>query len=202
MKKIFLLPLAALACAFTFQTAEIKPLEIGAVLPKADLKLFDVTSDKEVTLNEKKGEMGLLVMFSCNTCPFVVANESRIKGIMAHAQRMRIGMVIINSNDAYRATDDSKASMKSYAAAQRFTVPYLADNGTEVADAFGATRTPESYLFDKDGKLVYRGAIDDSPRDEKAVKTHYLLDAMTMLSKGKEITTKTTVSSGCSIKRK
>jgi hypothetical protein len=200
MKKLFFLPIALIA--FSFQTAEIKPIEIGTSIPKADVKMYDVLSGSEFSISDKKGTNGTLVIFSCNTCPYVIANESRIADVQANAKRMNIGVVIINSNEAKRDADDSKDAMKTYGTTQKFSAPYLVDANSAMANAFGATRTPENFLFDKDGKLVYRGAIDDSPRDIEAVKTHYLLDAMTALSKGKEIATKTTVSSGCSIKRK
>jgi thioredoxin-related protein len=203
MKKIFILPGVLIALvAFSFQTAEIKPIEIGTAIPKADVKMHDVLSGKDFSINDKKGATGTLVIFSCNTCPFVIAQEDRIREIQGSAGRMDIGVVVINSNEAKRDADDSQDAMKKYGNNQKFLAPYLVDANSDMANAFGATRTPESFLFDKDGKLVYRGSIDDSPRDVKAIKSHYLLDAMTALSKGKEITTKTTVSTGCSIKRK
>ncbi len=200
MKKLLLLPL--LVFVLSFQNAEIKPIEIGTVLPKSDLKMLDVLSGKEMAIADLKGEFGTLVIFSCNTCPYVVANEKRINVLQLMALRMKIGVVIINSNEARRDSDDSKENMKNYGKEQKFIVPYLVDINSELANAFGATRTPENFLFDTTGKLVYRGSIDDSPRDENQVKITYLLDAFTALSKGKEITTMTTVSTGCSIKRK
>jgi thiol-disulfide isomerase/thioredoxin len=203
MKKIFLLPVAVLAFGFTyFQKATITPIAIGTTMPSADVKLYDVLSGKDVSLSDKKGEKGTLVIFSCNTCPFVIANQSRINAIQADAAKMNIGVVIINSNEAQRSDEDSKDAMKSYGEKNKFTAPYVVDVNSVLADAFGATRTPETYLFDKDNKLVYHGAIDDSPKDETMVKTKYLADAMTALSTGKEIATKNTVSSGCGIHRK
>ncbi len=203
MKKILILPVALIALvAFSFQSADIKPIEIGTSIPKSDVKMYDVVSAQQISINDKKGANGTLVIFSCNTCPYVIAQEDRIRELQANAARMNVGVVIINSNEAKRDADDSKDAMKKYSEKQKFTVPYLIDENSAMANAFGATRTPEHFLFDKDGKLVYRGSIDDSPRDIKAVKAHYLLDAMTALSKGNEIVTKTTVSTGCSIKRK
>jgi thioredoxin-related protein len=203
MKKLFLLPIAvAAAIAISFQSAEIKPIEIGTSIPKADVKMYDVVSAQQISINDKKGANGTLVIFSCNTCPFVIAQESRITDMQNSAARMNIGVVIINSNEGKRSDDDSKEAMKSYSEKQKYTAPYLVDVNSELANAFGATRTPEHFLFDKNGKLVYRGSIDDSPRDMSSIKSHYLLDAMTALNKGKEITTQTTVSTGCSIKRK
>ena len=153
-------------------------------------------------LFRSKMDNGLLVMFSCNTCPFVVANEGRIRQTQRDAQKLKIGMAIINSNEGFRDSDDSKNAMRDYGNEHKFLAPYLLDVNSVLADAFGANRTPECYLFDKNGTLVYHGAIDDSPKEPKAVKTKYLLDAMTAISKGKEVVTKNTVSGGCSIKRK
>jgi thioredoxin-related protein len=202
MKKLFILPILVLASAFTFQKIEIKPIEIGTSMPMADQKMTDVLSDKSVTLNESKGEKGLLVMFSCNTCPFVVSSESRIIKAQEEAKKLNIGMVVINSNEAKRDGDDSQKEMAAYGQKQKYTVPYLMDASSALADAFGATRTPECFLFDKSGKLVYHGAIDDNTKDETAVTKHYLTDAMTALSEGKAIATPNSVSVGCSIKRK
>lgn len=202
MKKLLLLPLAALACAFTFQSNNIKPIEIGTSLPMAETKLHDVISGKDMTLSSNKGENGLLVMFSCNTCPFVIAQQDRIIETQKNAQQMKIGVVMVNSNEAKRGDEDSEKAMKEYADAQHYLAPYVIDANSAFADAFGATRTPEAFLFDKNGKLVYHGSIDDSPRDPAAVTKHYLSDAMKAVSEGQEVATKTTVSTGCSIKRK
>jgi thioredoxin-related protein len=201
MKKLFILPVIAIA-AMSFIAVEITPIDLGTSIPNADQKMQNVSDDKWISLNDSKMNNGLLVIFSCNTCPFVIAQEDRIKDVQAKAQRMMIGTVIINSNEGKRDGDDSKSEMKEYARKQKYTAPYVIDSMSVMADAFGATRTPECFLFDKDGKLVYRGSIDDSPRDEKAVKQHYLLDAMTAVSKGNPVPIGTSVSSGCSIKRK
>ncbi len=201
MKKLFLLPLAVVAFGFQANNA-ITPIEIGTAMPKGDVKMLDVVSGKEVSLNDNKGEKGTLVIFSCNTCPYVIAQESRIRITQKFAKEHGVGVVVINSNEAKRDGDDSQKAMKKYAKDQSYGAPYVIDVNSQLADAFGATRTPETFLFDAAGMLVYRGSIDDSPKDEKAVKTQYLKDAITALHDGKEIATKTTVSSGCSIKRK
>ncbi|GAB4136368.1 MAG: hypothetical protein Fur0041_10830 [Bacteroidia bacterium] len=204
MKKITLfaaLPLAAMVTAFTV-AGDIKPIEIGSSVPMVDTKMENVLNDKQVSLNELKTDKGLLVIFSCNTCPYVVVSEKRIQNIQALAQRMNIGIAMINSNEAKRDADDSKDAMKKYAAEQKYTAPYLIDVNSALADAFGATRTPECFLFDASGKLVYHGAIDDSVKDESAVKKHYLSDAMAAVAKGKPVAEQNTVSVGCTIKRK
>lgn len=204
MKKLLLLPIAALAFGFTYfqKAATITPIAIGTTMPDADVKLYDVLSGKDVSLADKKGENGTLVIFSCNTCPFVLANESRINAIQADAMAMKIGVVILNSNEAQRGDEDSKDAMKAYGTKNKFSAPYLVDANSVLADAFGATRTPETFLFDKNNKLVYHGAIDDSPKDATSVKVKYLSDAMTAMTSGKEIATKNTVSTGCGIHRK
>lgn len=201
MKKLLLFPVLALV-AMSFVAIEIKPIDLGTAIPFADKKMENVSDGKWASINDSKKTNGVLVIFSCNTCPYVVGQEARIINIQAQAGRMQIGVVVINSNEDKRNSDDSKDAMKKYAADQKYTAPYLVDSMSVIADAFGATRTPECFLFDKDGKLVYRGSIDDSPKDEKAVKNQYLLNAMTEVSKGKPVTVGTTVSSGCSIKRK
>lgn len=201
MKKLILLGSVALL-VISFTAVEITPITLGTTIPNGDSKMENVMDGKRVSLNDSKKTKGLLVMYSCNTCPYVLAMQARINDIQTQAQRMMIGMVIINSNEGYRDGDDSKSAMKKYADDNKFIVPYLVDSMSVMADAFGATRTPECFLFDKDGKLVYHGSIDDSPKDETAVKQHYLLDAMTAVSKNKPIAVANTVSSGCTIKRK
>jgi len=201
MKKLLIFPILALA-AMSFVAVEITPIALGTSIPNPDRKMENVVDGKWMSLNDAKKTNGTLVIFSCNTCPFVIAMETRIVNIQMQAQRMQIGIVMINSNEDKRNSDDSKDAMKKYAADQKFIAPYLVDSMSVMADAFGATRTPECFLFDKDGKLVYRGSIDDSPKDEEAVKQHYLLDAMTAVAHNKPVAVGTTVSSGCSIKRK
>lgn len=175
-------------------------IQIGASIPKADAKLTDV-SGKETNLNEIKTEKGLLVIFSCNTCPFVKKNEGRIKEAVTQARENGLGVAIINSNEATRDEDDSFEAMKAYAEEQQWNINYVIDSASILADAFGATRTPECFLFSK-GALVYKGAIDDNPNDQKGVKQKYLRDALAAVAKGKAPKTNSTKSIGCTIKRK
>lgn len=175
-------------------------LEIGKALPNADLKMMDV-SGKEVTLADAKSENGLLVMFSCNTCPYVKLSESRIKELGALTKQNKVGMILVNSNEAQRADEDSFEAMKNYAKTQGYTFSYVLDKNSNLANAFGATRTPHCFLFDKSGKLVYRGAIDDNIKDPNDAKEHYLKDAIVAIATGKPVKTNSTKSVGCSIKR-
>jgi peroxiredoxin len=176
-------------------------INIGDTLPKADVKLKDV-SGKEISLQEAKKEKGLLVMFSCNTCPFVIKNQERTNEICAYALKMNVGVVILNSNTAKRTEDDSYEAMKKYFTEQKYSWYYALDNDNIIADAFGAMRTPECYLFDKELKLVYHGAIDNNASDASQVTRKHLQVAIDEINSGKEISIKTSRSVGCTIKRK
>ena len=175
-------------------------LPIGAAMPKTDVKMKDV-SGKEVSLKDATKKNGLLVMFSCNTCPYVVKNQKRTNEICKFALENNIGVILINSNEAQRDDDDSFASMKEYAKKQGYNWYYTVDTRSELADAFGAKRTPENFLFNKEGKLIYHGAIDDNPSDSDDVKRKHLKEAVNEMLNGKDITVKTSRSVGCTIKR-
>jgi len=208
MKKSLTLGAVVLATVITitaFRTPgddkAIESLAIGTVLPKADFKMKDV-SGKEVSFNDVKGKKGLLVIFSCNTCPYVVLYESRIKEAYLQAKGSDIGVILVNSNEAQRTGVDSYEAMVKHATDNKYECSYVVDNNSAMADAFGSSRTPEVFLFDKDGKLAYKGAIDDSPKDMAAAKDRYLRDALNAVRDGKVVTTSSTKSIGCSIKRK
>lgn len=200
MKRSFLLLTIAVATTVTAFIPVVNPeLEIGKPVPSADLKMMDVTG-KEISLGEAKSENGLLVIFSCNTCPYVKLSEARIKDVAALARKNKIGVVLVNSNEAQREDEDSFDEMKKYAKAQSYDFYYVLDKNSVVADAFGATRTPHVFLFDKKG-LAYRGAIDDNIKDVNDAKEHYLKDAIAAVGSGKPVKTTSTKSVGCSIKR-
>ena len=178
----------------------ITPIEIGTVIPNADIKMKS-TDGKEITLGEAKTKAGLLVMFSCNTCPYVVKSQARTKEMADYATKRGLGMVIINSNEANRDEADSRDAMVAYAKEQSYTVPYVIDEKSAVADAFGATRTPEVFLFDGKGKLIYHGAMEDNPATPAESKEMYLKKAIDAMATGGKPNPATTKSIGCSIKR-
>jgi hypothetical protein len=173
-------------------------LPVGSSIPKADVTVKDV-SGKALSLQQAKGTNGLLVMFSCNTCPYVIRNQGRTSGVCAYAGQHQIGVILLNSNEGSRDGDNSFAAMQSYAKAQNYQWYYALDNNAVLAGAFGASRTPECFLFDKNGILVYHGAIDDSPGDPSSVKRHHLQAAIDEMIEGKPVTVKETRSVGCSI---
>lgn len=200
MKKILLFITASFIIgAMAFKASA--PLPIGSEMPKSDHKMLDI-SGKEVSMKEAAKGNGVLVMFSCNTCPYVVKNEQRTVAMGDFAAKLNVGVIIINSNEAYRGTEDSFEAMKEYASEKKYNWFYVVDKNSEVADAFGANRTPECFLFNKQLKLVYHGAIDDNPSDEAAVKRQHLREAITEMAEGKEVSVKESRSVGCTIKRK
>lgn len=200
MKKFFFPFIAGgafLLSAFTVSNV----LPIGADMPLADVKMMDI-SGKQVSLADAKKEAGLLVMFSCNTCPYVIKNQQRTNEISAYAQQKGLGVILINSNEAQRTGDDAFTAMQAYAKKQGYKWHYVVDKDSKLADAFGATRTPEVYLFNKDGKLVYHGAIDDNPNNEGGVNRRHLKTAVDEMLSGKSVEVTTSRSVGCAIKRK
>jgi len=199
--------LLAIATAFitmftaTGVSAQQSQLNPGDNLPSADMVLKNANG-KAASMKGSAKENGLLVMFSCNTCPFVIRNAEMTHRTMEYAASHKIGMVIINSNEAQRGDADAVAAMERFAKSQRYTVPYLVDENSKLADQFGANHTPEVFLFDKAGKLVYKGAMNDNPGDPASFKKMFIEDAITAMIAGKPVDPNVTKSVGCSIKRK
>jgi len=200
MKKMFflILPLVALA-GFTFKTS-VDPLPIGASLPKSDLKMKNIGGDN-VSFKDAMQKKGLLVVFTCNTCPVVKKYQTRLNEVCKYALGNGVGVIMINSNEGTRESGDSYDDMKDYAKASGFDWNYVVDDKSNMANEFGATRTPENFLFNADGRLVYHGAVDDNQNGGDAVTRKHLRVAIDELLAGKDISTKNTRSVGCTIKR-
>jgi len=184
----------------SFNSPPVNSLPIGSAMPKASLSMMDV-SGKMVSLTEAKKENGLLVMFSCNTCPYVIKNQGRTSAICQYAAEKKIGVILLNANEGDRDGGNSFADMQGYDKDQHYQWFYALDKGSELANAFGASRTPECFLFDKSDKLVYHGAIDDSPGYTEGVKRQHLKEAINEMLEGKEVSVKETRSVGCTIRR-
>lgn len=197
-KSVFFFTIALMAATLV---SFIKHNELGlnSTIPMASEKMKDV-SGKFISLNEVKTKKGLLVIFSCNTCPYVKLSESRIKLLTDSCIKSGIGCIIINSNEAERSEDDSFDAMIQYAAKQQFSCYYVVDTHSKLADAFGATRTPQCFLFNQTG-LIYKGAIDDYVKDATLAKAHYLNDAIDALIRNELPSVQETKSIGCTIKR-
>ena len=202
--KTIIIAIASLIAAFTIAPSYAKgtdKLNPGDNLPAAKTALQNANGTS-TSLKDAMKENGLLVIFSCNTCPFVIRNQPTTKTTLAYAAAHHIGVVIVNSNEAQRNDEDSYAEMKKYAKDQGYDVPYVVDKNAQLADMFGANHTPEVYLFNKKEKLVYKGAMNDNPGSPENYKKMYIEDAINQMIAGKEVDPGTTKSIGCSIKRK
>jgi thioredoxin-related protein len=200
MKHILYILFAVCLLSNTASAQGKASIEIGTSFPATNTE-YKSTDGKSLNLAKQFTDKGLLVMFSCNTCPYVIKSQARTIQMMQQASKMGIGMVIVNSNAAYRNDDDSYDAMVTYAKKQKYNVPYVMDNGSELADIFGASRTPEVFLFDASKKLVYKGAMEDNPSSPKESTKLYLQDAMNNMVAEKSIQPNSTKSIGCSIKR-
>ena len=176
-----------------------KELDLGSILPLGDIKMADI-SGKDISLNDAKGENGLLVIFSCNTCPWVIAWEDRYVELADTYKDKGVGIVAINSNETKFENVDSMEEMQEHAQENGYNFYYTMDKKSNLARAFGATRTPHIYLFDKKDKLVYRGAIDDNARNPDKVENTYLADAIDNMLAGSAIDPAATKALGCAIK--
>jgi len=163
--------------------------------------LLDV-SGKKYGLSDLAGKKIVVVIFSCNHCPTVVAYEDRMVQIQRDYAGKGVGLVAINPNDDRKYPEDSYQEMVKRARAKGFNFPYLRDETQEVARSYGAQRTPEVYVLDSERRLRYHGRIDDSVNDPKSVKSHDLRKTLDALLAGKEVTAAETAAVGCTIKWK
>ena len=175
-------------------------LNIGETMPM-HTKVFEDINEKNTNLSRNLKENGLLVIFTSNTCPFVVMWEDRYEILEKRCRESNIGLVYVNSNQAKRDGDDSIEEMKKHSKKMNYSFPYLIDVNSELANAFGAKTTPHIFLFNNNKELVYKGAIDDNYKSVDNVKSEYLLDALKEVYTQKSITISETKAVGCSIKR-
>jgi thioredoxin-related protein len=193
--------------AFINPKNDFKTLTAGTKAPMITAEMA-TTSGTNVSLDQLKKENGLLVIFSCNTCPFVVGTgdkegwEGRYNQLNELCTSFRIGSVLLNSNEAKRPTGgDNMEDMVARAEKMNYKMTYALDYDSKLANAFGAKTTPHVFLFDKELKLIYSGKIDDNVDSKEAVKQTFLRDAITNHINGKEIDPDNTPALGCSIKR-
>jgi len=156
---------------------------------------------QSLSLEQSISDNGLVLVFECNHCPYVVASVDRMNKMAEYCKSKQIGFVGINSNDASVYANDSFEHMVKRAK-NGMPYSYLYDETQEVAHAYGAKRTPEFFLFNSENTLVYRGRMDDSPRDPTQVSTSELKDAIDAMLDGKSPAVSETESIGCSVKWK
>ena len=176
-------------------------LDLGTALPTFSLR--DAVSGRTVTPAEVAGDRGTLVMFLCNHCPFVKHVLPEIGRVGAEALSGGIGVVAINSNDVVAYPDDAPDRMRELALAEGWRFPYVHDETQDVAKAFRAACTPDFFLFDPDGRLVYRGQLDGSrPGSDVPVTGADLRRALTAVRAGQSVPEPQLPSLGCNIKWK
>ena len=201
MKKLLIVALPVVVIAMVALKPVTEPLPIGSPIPKPEVKMKDITGS-EVSFKDAQKKNGLLVMFSCNTCPVVKRYQSRTLEVCKYASGKDIGVILLNSNEATRDNGDSYNDMKDFAKEHQYNFKYVLDKNSEMADAFGANRTPEIFLFNKEGKLVYHGAIDDNANSPDQVSRKHAIIAIDEMTAGKDVAVKETKSVGCTIKRR
>ncbi|HXD91955.1 MAG TPA: thioredoxin family protein [Bacteroidia bacterium] len=171
----------------------------------ADFKLKNV-DNKMVAMADYKDAKGIIVVFTCNHCPFAKKYESRIMDLDKKMKAKGFPVVAISPNDPNVEPDDSFENMQKLAKAKGYTFPYLIDETQNVAKEYGATKTPHVYVLEKqkDASYVvkYIGAIDDNSDDASAVKEKYVENAVNNILAGKPVTPDFTKAIGCGIKWK
>lgn len=196
---LLVLSLVTLAPALAgAQEARTQPLPLGAEAPMRTTRMRSVDG-RRVSIDSVRGRYGTLVIFTCNHCPWAQAWEARITAI-GNEYMDRVGVIAINPNDPTEYPDDGFEEMQRRARAAGMRFPYVVDETSDVARAFGATRTPEVFLFDRNGRLVYHGAVDDNAHEPEAVQQHYLRDALAALVAGRAPSPAETRAMGCTIK--
>lgn len=192
---LMLVALLAIAFAASARTTDADvpaPPVIGATIE--DFTLPDADG-KNQSLSSLKGKNGTVLIFVAVQCPVSNAYNERMEKLAQDYKARGINVVGINSN-----ATESAGDVKSHAASNKLTFVILKDNGNKIADALGASRTPEAYFLDANNKLVYHGRIDNS-RDMSQVNANDLRDALDAVLSGKPVAKTTANAFGCSIKR-
>lgn len=174
-------------------------LSLGTIAPAFDLPGVD---EQHHALSDYASTSVVVVVFSCNHCPYVQAWEDRLMAIQADYAERGVQLVAINANDAARYPGDSFPAMQQRAREKQFNFPYLYDESQAVAHAYGAQRTPEVFVFDSERTLRYHGTIDDNYEDPAAVTMPYLRNALDAVLAGTTPEPAQTAPVGCTIKWK
>ncbi|GAB4162701.1 MAG: thioredoxin family protein [Winogradskyella sp.] len=176
-------------------------LPLGTKAP--DFNLLDTKDNQLKSLNELKGDVGTLVMFICNHCPFVIHVNTELVKLANDYKSKGINCIAISSNDVENYPQDGPDKMKIHAEENHYSFPYLYDETQDIAKAYDAACTPDFFLFDKDLKLVYTGQLDGSrPGNDVPVTGKDLRAAMDALLNNQAINTNQKPSMGCNIKWK
>jgi len=180
---------------------ESNMLPLGTKAP--DFTLPDTVSGKDMSLDEIMSDKATVIMFICNHCPYVLHVNPEIVRLANDYQQKGVHFVGISANDVERYPQDSPEKMKALADEVGYSFPYLYDETQEVAKAYDAACTPDFYVFDGEGKLFYRGRLDESrPKNDKPLTGADLRAALDAVLAGKSAPEKQYPSGGCGIKWK
>ena len=172
-------------------------IQLGQSAPDFNLPGVD---GKNHTLADHKSAKLLVIVFSCNHCPYVTGSEERMIKFFADYSPKGVDMIAINSNETIGHPTDSFEYMVTRAEEKNFKFSYLRDDSQQVALAYGALRTPHYYVFDADRKLRYTGRMDDNPRNPGKETTRELRDAVDALLEGRQPAVPMTNPIGCNVK--
>jgi len=175
-----------------------KPIPLGAPVP--DFRGLPGVDGRSYGLSDFAGKKALVIVFSCNHCPYVQAYEDRINAIAREYGSKGVALLAINANDTRAYPDDDFDAMVARARAKGFVFPYVRDDAQRVASAFGAECTPEVFIVDAAGRICYHGGIDDNYKEPDKVTQRHLRDALEDILAGRPIAAPQTRAIGCSIK--
>lgn len=176
-------------------------LPLGTTAPQ--FKLYDTISKYKLSLNTLKGKKATVIFFICNHCPYVIHVNHELVKIANDFKDKDVSFIAISSNDVENYPQDAPNLMQQAANDWQYPFPYLYDETQGVAKAYDAACTPDTYVFDKDLKLVYRGQIDDSrPENNVTVTGIDLRNTLQNVLKGYKISEIQKPSMGCNIKWK
>lgn len=165
--------------------------------------LYDTVSKSYLSLTELKGDLGTVIFFICNHCPFVIHVNEELVALANDYNDRGISFIAISSNDVENYPQDGPDKMAQVAADLKYPFPYLYDETQEVARTYDAACTPDNYLYDADLKLVYRGQLDDSrPGNDIPVTGRDFRKALDELLAGSPVSKDQKPSLGCNIKWK
>lgn len=192
----------AVFCTAAYASETTPGAQLGQRLPEEalHLELVDL-EDQRMVLADLLAKGGALIVFTSNTCPYALDWIDRFPRLAADSRKHGISFLLINSNARRRTSDDSPEAMRALAEEHGFDFPYLIDEESQLADALGATRTPEVFLYDGALQLVYHGALDDHSGPFERVTKHWATEALQQLAAGVEITTPNTTALGCAVQR-
>lgn len=199
MKSIF--ALTAVFLLFTAAGTTTTGVGPGDKAPGFTLKNID---GRMVSLSDYEDEKGVIVVFTCNHCPYAKLYEQRIIELNNKYQSKGFPVVAIQPNDPVAYPEDSFENMKKRASEKGYTFPYLIDESQDIVKAYGAMATPHFYLLenDKNGYFTvrYTGALDDNYKSASDVEEKYVEKAIDAMMAGDEVSNQSTKAIGCSIK--